>query len=299
MTDRIIQTQKQKAARPGMAFVLSLFFTGLGQMYNGDLPMGAAFFLMRTAVLMAVPAAAVTRDPASGIAAFMSLMAAALAITIASPVEALVRAKLNRELPVRAYSSAPAYAGYALAGSIITMALVLVMASFYAVGRVTGRSAGPLLEKDDIVLVYRYAPQGYRRGDLVSMGDGTPGRVVALAGDAVRYDNNIFYLNGRSLPLGYLADETIARFTESRGDVLSEWNEGRLYPIYFKQSAAVTLRGIGPWIAKGNVLVASDTRFTKDFARVVPASKIRGRVEGILFSTYFRKIGMDAFGNLK
>jgi len=41
----------------------------------------AAFFLLRAAALLAVPAAMVTREPPSGIAVFMGLMAAALAIS--------------------------------------------------------------------------------------------------------------------------------------------------------------------------------------------------------------------------
>ncbi len=299
MADKIIQTQKREARRPGVAFALSLFFTGLGQMYNGDLPKGAVFLLLRTAALLAVPASMVTRNPVSGITAFICLMAAALAITITSPVEALVQVKLNRELPVRAYNSIRAYAGYVIIQSLITSVLFLMVAAFFTAGDVTDRCGEPLLEKGDIVLIYRYAPNGFQRGDLLFLRDGTLGRVVALSGDAVRYEKNIFFVNGRALTLGYLPDDTIKRFSETTADVLSETNEGRKYPVRFNQSPAVTLRVIGPWVAKGNILVAADSRLVKDFARAIPANEIYGRVEGVLFSTYLRKIGMDAFGNLK
>lgn len=299
MADKIIQTHRREARRPGAAFALSLFFTGLGQMYNGDLLKGAALLLMRTAALLAVPAAMITRDPVSGITAFISLAAASLAITIASPVEALARAKLNRELPVRAYNSARAYAGYIVIQLFINVTLSLIMASFFTAGQVTDRRGEPLLERGDIVLIYRYAPHGYRRGDLVFLDDGATGRVIALPGDTVRYANNIFYINGRSLPLGYLPDETISRFSAIREDVLSEANEGRKYPVRFRQSAVVALQGITPLIARGSVLVSADSRLVKDFARVIPADAIYGRVEGVLFSSYPRKMGMDAFGNLR
>ncbi|MBP7737019.1 MAG: hypothetical protein KA369_13660 [Spirochaetes bacterium] len=299
MADKIIQTQKREERRPGLAFLLSLFFTGLGQMYNGDLPKGAVFLLMRTVPLLALPAAMVTRDAGSAIIPFMGLMAAALAITIASPVEALVRAKRDRELPVRAYNTPYGYGGYTAATAVITFITTIVLAAFFSIGQVTGRTAEPLLERDDIVLIYRYAPQGFRRGDLVFTGSGEAVRVVALAGDLVKYENNIFYVRGTSLPLGYLTDDTIGRFTASRGDVLSEMNEGRKYPVRFKQSAEVTLKGIGPIVAKGCIIVASDSRLVKDFARSLKTDDIKGRVDGILFSSYLRKIGMDAFGNLK
>jgi len=299
MADKIIQTQKREERRPGIAFLLSLFFTGLGQMYNGDLSKGAALLLIRTAPLLALPAAMVTREAGSAIIPFMVLMAAVLAIVIASPIEALVRAKRDRELPVRAYNTLFGYGGYAAAAASITIITALVLAAFFSIGQVTGRTAEPLLERDDIVLIYRYAPQGYRRGDLVFTGSGEATRVVALSGDFIKYDNNIFYVNGVSLPLGYLTDDAIGRFSESRGDVLSEMNEGRKYPVRFKQSADVTLRDISPVVAKGHVIVAADSRLVKYFAHHFRVDDIEGRVEGILFSSYLKKIGTNAFGNLK
>lgn len=298
MAQTIIQTQKREPKKPVLSFLLSLFFTGLGQMYNGDLPLGAAFFLMRLAALMALPAAVVMRRPAPGIVAFLCIMAAALAITIASAAEALVRAKRNRELPVRVYTVTPAYAAYGLVQSAIHGVLILVMISFFSIAPVDVKDAEPLLEKDDLVLIQRYAAGGYQRGELVYLDDGTVKRVTALAGDAVRYEGNILYVNGRSLSLGYLPDAVIARFTGNRGDIVSELNDGRKYPVRFRQSPAVTLRGVAPVIPPDRVLVSADSRLVKDFARVVPASSIRGRVEGILFSSYMRKIGTNAFGNL-
>ncbi|HOT46093.1 MAG TPA: S26 family signal peptidase [Spirochaetota bacterium] len=299
MTDNIIQTQKREARSPGAAFALSLFFTGLGQMYNGDLAKGAVFLLLRTAALLAAPAAMVTRDPLSGIIPFICLGAAALAITIASPVEALVRARTSQELPVRRYNSAIAHGVYVLLASIITAVLLLVLAAFFNTGEVTDRRGEPLLERGDIVLLYRYAPNGYRRGDLVFLRDGSVGRIMALPGDMVRYDKNIFYVNGRALPLGYLPDDVIGRFSKNRSDVLSETNDTRKYPVRFRQSPEVTLRVMPLLVARGNLLVAADSRVKKDFARTVMADDIYGRVEGVLYSSYIRRIGKDACGNLK
>jgi len=299
MADKIIQTQKREARGPGAAFALSLFFTGLGQMYNGDLAKGAVFLLLRTAALLAAPAAMVTRDLPSGIVPVICLGAAALAITIASPVEALVRAKTDQDLPVRRYNSVIAHGGYAVFTTIVTAVSVLVLAAFFNTGRVTDSRGEPLLERGDIVLIYRYAPDGYRRGDLVFLRDGSVGRVMALPGDMVRYDKNIFYVNGRILPLGYLADDFIGSFSKDRSDVLSEMNDTRKYPVRFRQSPEVTLRIMPLLVARGNLLVAADSRLKRDFARTVMADEVYGRVEGVLFSSYFRRIGKDACGNLK
>jgi len=298
MTDKIIQTLKTRARNPRISFVLSLLFTGLGQMYNGDLARGVAFCLLRTMPFLALPAWVITRRPATSITAFICFIAIVLAITIASPLEALVRARRKRELPLRVYNSNLYYAFFALAQIMLTAVVVLMLASFFSIERVKDETAGPLLKPEDIILINHYMPRGPRRGDLVMTAGGAVGRVVALGGDSVRYNNNVFFVNGTVLSLGYLADGVIARFSSEREDVVSETNEGRKYPVRFKQSPDITLQVDGP-IRKGAVLVAPDTRLDKDFAKVAPADSIRGRVEGILFSTRIFKIGMDAYGGLR
>jgi hypothetical protein len=298
MADKIIQTQKTKARNPRVSFVLSLIFTGMGQMYNGDLVRGAAFCLLRTIPLLALPAWVITRKPAASITVFICFMLIVLAITIASPLEALMSARRNPELPLRVYNSNLYYSFFALAQIILTVVAVLILASFFSIERVKDGTAGPLLKQDDIILIDCYMPRGPRRGELVMMAGGAVGRVVALGGDTVRYNNNVFFVNGTPLSMGYLADKIIARFSPDREDVISESNDGRRYPVRFKQSPDITLHVDGP-IRKGTVLVATDTRLEKDFARVAPAESIRGRVEGILFSTRILKIGMDAYAGLR
>jgi hypothetical protein len=299
MADTIIQTRKTKARKPGVSFALSLFFPGLGQMYNGDLAGGAAFGLLRVIALMAPPAWAVTRRPFSSIDVFIAFMLIILALTIASPLEALIRARRNAELPVRAYNSTGPYVAFTIAGTIINVIAVMILASFFSIRTSDGDRAGPLLDAGDVLLIQQYAPEGYRRGELALLEDGSPARIIAREGDSVKYEKNIFYINGRSLPLGYLADGIIARFAADREDVVSESGDAGPYPVRFRQSPSITLQSIGGMVQKGAVLAAADTRLEKDFARVVPAASLRGRVEGILFSLNVRKIGMNASGDLR
>lgn len=299
MADKIIQTQKTEPRRPGVSFALSLFFTGLGQMYNGDLARGAVFALFRVVALLAVPAALVSRRPASSIGMFLVMTAAALAVAAASPVEALVRARRRRDLPVRAYNTARYYALFAAVQKLAILLAMTVLLGFYSILAVHDDAAGPLLESGDIVLVTAYATDGPACGELVELDDGAVARVLAHAGDTVRYHGNIFYINGRFLPMGYLADDAIGRFTRDREHVISETCGTRVYPVRFRQSPEITPGGIVSPVPKGALLAATDTRLEKNFARIVHSGSVRGRVEGILFSTNVRKIGMDAFGDLR
>jgi hypothetical protein len=299
MADKIIQTLKMKARNPGISFVLSLIFTGMGQMYNGDLVRGVAFCLLRTIPFLALPAWIITRRPATTMTAFFCFIPIVLAITIASPLEALIRARKSREIPLKVYNSGIYYALFGLVHIILTAIGVLIIVSFFSIERVKDEKAGPLLKPDEIVLINRYMPGGPRRSELVMMAGGAVGRVMAQGGDTVIYDDNVFFVNGTILSLGYLADEVIARFSPEREDILSEKNEGRKYPVRFKQSPSIVPREFPRPIRKGTVLVASDTRLEEGFALVVKADAVRGRVEGILFSSSISKIGMDAYGDIK
>jgi hypothetical protein len=298
MAERFIHTLKTGARKPGRSLLLSLLVTGLGQMYNGELAKGAAFCLMRAVAIAALPVSVMKVPAAPSVVTALCLMAAVLALTAASPVEAWIRARCRTDLPVRVYGIGTWYAAYAAACTAVTAAAVILLATLFTAGRVSNGAAGPLLESGDIVLVSRYLPEGVGRGELLFL-DGAPARVIALGGDAVRYEGNIFFVNGRALPLGFLADRVIARFTSDRGDVISEAGGAVKYPVRFRQSPAITLAGLPAAVPQGQVLVASDTRFTKDFARVIPVGSVRGRVEGVLFSKRLSRIGMNAFGGLR
>jgi hypothetical protein len=298
MTDKIIHTLKTEARRPGRSLLLSLLFTGLGQMYNGELAKGVVFCLMRVVAIAALPVSVIRGQAAPSAVTALALAAAVLALTAAAPVEAFLRARRRADLPARAYCAPGWYCAFAAACAAVTAAAVLVFCAFFTAAVVAGAAAGPLLEEGDVVLVSRYRAAPVARGELLLAG-GAPARVIALGGDAVRYEGNVFFVNGSALPLGFLPDRVIARFTSDRGDVISEAGATGKYPVRFRQSGDVTLSGIPATVPEGHLLVASDTRLAGDFARVVPLQSVGGRVEGVLFSAKLTRIGMNAFGGLR
>jgi len=298
MGEALIQTRKTASRRPGVAFMLSLVFPGLGQMYTGDLAGGIAFTLLRPLAIVAAPVWAAGRNT-SAVDVIIVFMLIAAVLTIASPVEARMRARRNAELPVRSYNAAGPYILFTIAGIILHCAAIMALAAFFSIRIYDGFRAGPLLSPGDLILVRHYIPDGPQRGDLALLDDGSAARVIALSGDRVKYVDNIFFINGRKLSLGYLDDTIIARFAADRGDVLSETGDAGPYPVRFRQSPDITLQGVNGLVGKESLLVACDTRLDSDFARIVRASSFSGRVEGVLFSRNFRKIGMDASGDLQ
>ena len=295
----IMQTRKTETRSPLIAFALSLFCPGLGQMYNGDLPRGVSFFILRTIPLLLGPVAVLKWNPASCVRLLMGCAFAWMIIPLLAALESLVTARRAAVLPVRRYNAAGFYAAFGAVCILLTALCVLPPASFFRVARVDAAGRGPLLEKGDWILQRAYGVPGYARADLVVLNNGFTGRIMALEGDVVRHADNIFFVNGRALPLGYLADPVIRSFSPDTYDIVSESNEGRKYPVRFKAALRLALPGLKSPVPQGHVLIASDTRVSEDFAATVPLDSISGRVEGILYSPNPRKIGMDSCANLR
>lgn len=295
----MIKTQKINTRYPGIAFLLSLVCTGLGQVYNGDMVKGIGFGLLRCMPLVLIPLSVLKGMSVSYINTFMVMIFICMAITIAAPCEALWRARRSREMPQKAYNSVPWYGMFVVINASLTAVSIVLLISFFSIERVLDKNPGPVIDTGDYVLVKRYSSTGNARGDLVLYEHGTVGRIIALEGDSVGYAGNIFYINGRALILGYLADRVIQRFASDWEDIISESSDGKRYPIVFKTSAAIFLQHLDAKVKKKHILVASDRRVEKNFARSVPVDHVQGRVEGILFSSNIRKIMMDSWADLR
>jgi signal peptidase I len=295
----MIKTQKINTRYPGIAFLLSLVCTGLGQVYNGDMVKGIVFGLLRCMPLFLIPLAVLKEMSVSYINTFMVMIFICLTIIIAAPCEALWRARRSREMPQKAYNSITGYGIFVLINAFITALSIVLLISFFSIERVLDKNPGPMIDSGDYVLVKRFASSGYARGDLVLYEHGSVARIIALEGDSVRYAGNIFYINGRALILGYLADRVIQRFASDWEDIISESSDGKRYPIVFKTSAAIYLQHLDAKVKKKHILVASDRRIEKNFARSVPVDRVQGRVEGIFFSSNIRKIMMDSWAGLR
>ncbi len=295
----MIKTQKIKTRYPFIAFLLSLVCTGLGQVYNGDMAKGIAFGLLRSIPLLLVPVVVLKQKPPSCIAVFAVLLLIGAAITLLSSGEALLRARRRSEVPQKAFNSYAGYGLFAFFSTALTAFSAALLIVFFSFGRDLDRGSGPAIIYGDYVLILRAPFAQYVRGDLVQFDRGSIGRIIAMEGDRVRYADNIFYINGSALLLGFVPDDIIRRFSSDREDIISESNDGKRYPIRFKKSAAVVLNSIEPIVIKDHLLIASDSRIEKNFARMVPASRVRGRVEGVLYSSNIRKILMGPSAGLQ
>ena len=299
MAKIIIHSDNSYPRKPAAAFLFSLLVPGLGQVYNGDLMRGIAVALIRTLPLFLLAAVSIDSTGSSCIRAFFLMLAAFFILAIASALEACIVACIRTELPKRFFNRAQWYVLFAAVSiGFTSLALIMVCVNL-AFGRVRTERAGPLLRQGDIVLVRRFLPAGIRRGELAWFDEGKAARVIAREEDLVSYVGNVWLVNRSPLSLGYLKNEAVARYGAVVEEVLSESTEGRRYPICFKYSPLLAPKGIVSPIPKGSLLVADDTRTIPGFSRLVPADSLKGRVEGIVYSSRLRMIGIDGYGGLQ
>jgi len=290
MKPRIIQSGIRLKRRPLVALLLSLFCPGLGQVYNGRPSRGAAFLAGIVMISLSLPAYTATRAAAGGAAVFAAMLFCAAAAWIASLAEAAWSAARNREISPGPFHRAIVYALYSLACWIACACSIAIVASFFSLHRVVGDGMKPSLRTGEIALINHYGARDPVPGDAVlyhAGGERKTGRVIAKAGDRVRYDANTIIVNDVPLSLGVLSDSEVSRTGETNTENLYYETSGSArYPVLFgfRETPPMLGKKESVLVEPGRLLVAHDNRL-KGFAYdVISASSVTGRIEGIVFS---------------
>ncbi|MCP4136421.1 MAG: signal peptidase I [bacterium] len=280
MKEKIIKSVKLRKRKPFIAFILSFFFTGLGQTYNGEITKGIILLALRILSLLFIPLYVLIKPINSYLFIFAPGWIFSLFFGAWSPFEALITAFKNREVPEKKYNFPLVYSLFGFLSIILLVCPVILIFSFFHIQK-TGVPAAPYLGHSDFVLVLNYIPNGCNRGDLVIYKD-TPeetriARIMAIEGDSVKFEENIFYINEIQLPLGVLnnADQ----------DILTETNNKFTYSIKFNKKNKHT--PVKMVLKKKEIFIVSDNRMQENIHRVISPSAITGRIEGIVLSPDF------------
>ncbi len=277
------------------AFLLSLFFPGLGQVYNGELGRGTAFQGGIALLVFTIPFYAARFPARNHLIFFAATMLSSLLLWLSSPIEAFVYARRGPAATQKRYNTVPAYLAYAASSLVITALLSFVTVAFFSLEKITDDRMAPALRAGERVLVDRYSAKEPSAGDIViylHFGTQSPGRVLATGGSVIRFVNRVITVNDVPLSHGVYSDAEARKAGFDNTELLYyEANGGRKYPILFSNDTPAPLSGnaalrVGP----GEILVASDNRAAGAEFHVIKASDITGRVEGILVSRAIRRL---------
>lgn len=210
-------TAKKKKRNPFLAGLLSLLFTGLGQVYNGKAGLGIAFFLISGALFLLWGVLGWPHH-------FIGLVAYAIVgivLWLFIAVHAFIQARRMRETELKRYQKTAVYAFFI----IISLGSIFVparrwMSPFLGISpyKMATASMLPTLQKDDCLVANprAYRSRAPKRGDLIIFEyprDPTKHfvmRVIATEGETVEIKNKQVFIDGEPLQESYKVQEDAA-----------------------------------------------------------------------------------------
>ena len=270
-------TAEKKKRNPFIAGLLSLLFTGLGQVYNGRAGLGIIFFIISGALFLLWGVLGWPHH-------FMGLVAYAIvdiALWLFIAVHAFIQARRMGETELKRYQKTAVYAFFIIIslGSIFVPARMW-MSPFLGISpyKKATVSMMPTLQKDDFLMTNprAYRSQAPRRGDLIIFEypqDPTKQfvmRVIAIEGETVEIKNKQVFINGEPLQEPYAIHEDTAM--DSTRD-----NFGPLQ------------------IPAGHCFVLGDNRDNSNDSRfwgALPLANIKGRALYIYWAKDKKRIGL-------
>ncbi len=278
--------------KPFIPFVMSLFMTGMGEIYSGSPQRGIILALIRAASVLAIPFYSITNLKSSYITEIFVSLIFFILVTVFSPFDALYISFKRKRLVVSKYISPGFIIIFALCNFIITIISVSIFFSFFSIIKVNA-DYPPVIQKGDIALIKKISNQFYSKGEMVFINDTNYGfvRITGLPGENISYNKNRFSIQGSELFLSIFTESELKMFSLTDYDVISETNGSFKYPVIQnrdKFKLDLTL--------KDNEYFAApdDRNNTSGFANI-KKEKIYGRLEGILFSLKTFKILIKPF----
>jgi signal peptidase I len=203
-------TAKKKKRNPFLAGLLSLLFTGLGQVYNGKAGLGIVFFLISGALFLL---GGVLGWPRHFIG-LVTFVIVDIALWLFIAVHAFIQARRMGETELKRYQKTAVYAFFIIIslGSIFVPARTwmspLLGISPY---KMATASMLPTLQKDDFLMTYprAYHNQAPKRGDLIifeypqNRTKHFIMRVIAMEGETVEIKNKQVFIDGEPLQESY------------------------------------------------------------------------------------------------
>ncbi|HOP65188.1 MAG TPA: S26 family signal peptidase [Spirochaetota bacterium] len=281
MKARVIVSATERETSPWLAALLSLLVTGLGQVYAGKPLAGIIFLLLRTMSIIASPFYSLKYPGEYMAEEILCSTLACLLFSIISPMHAFWVSRKKAGF-LSWYNSRFYYSLYTLAAVTLTLLSVIIFFSFFNLQKVQ-KETQPLFRKGDIIAVRKTDREGYRHGDIVIADTGSGDellRIIGTPGETISYSKGRFISGGSELHLSIFSEEELSLFNLTDYDVISEQNGSVRYPARGRSAENTPST---PLIS-GEYFLAPDSRESSSLFIKADTTKIRGRVDGIIFS---------------
>lgn len=286
--------------KPILAFLLSLVFTGLGQVYNGDWKKGILFLAPIYPIIILLAFLGILESFSGFVAIGISIICYKIAIA----VEAYIKArKLNAAQEV-ASKSVLLYLSFLIGGGalLLTGAISSRYITGYNTYRMASASMEPNLLAKEAILFSKIEPTEISHGDIVSYTKDDAlyiGRLIGLPGDTIEIINDRAVINGemeRWTLIDSILEPPVLKFQYS-----CEIPNGPDFRVY---KLKVLVDVSPPWAAFVNmnkivlgqdeVFILGDNRNVSLDSRLIgtiPISRIDKKAKYIWWSSDFSRIG--------
>jgi signal peptidase I len=303
MSSNIIQSGSAVKRNRFTAFILSFIFTGLGQVYCGELARGFIFLTGRLILFLIIPANVILSPSDS----FLSFVAAAAVINTAvwiisslEPIFSIPRRKVNE---LKIYNRPVFYSLFAVSATLILLISIVFISAFFSIKHIDSDDMSPGVFAGEYILVYTYETE-IKRGDLIIFNEGSSAaaaRVIALPNDNVKGSDGIINVNDVPLSKGIYSDTDISDMgLPVSENLFYEINETRKYPILAESGkiGGILKKGMSRKMAENMFFSASDNRTIQEPYKIIDKKNIAGRVEGIVFSENFKRLMTEMFSKI-
>lgn len=283
MSSNIIKTTRTLERKPARAFLLSLLVPGLGQLYTGSPARGITLLFFRILPLWALPFYAFLTKDESYVTPYLACSLFALAIHIASPLDAMLCTKKKPLIIPGRANSMIYYCLYGFLGLLALIVSYIILSSFFFLYPVP-TTASPLFSRGDLVLISRLKAPDIEQGQSLLHTDGSLYRLMAAGKDRAYLEDGILVINGIALNHAVPDDGDMKKLGQVQADDLYwEIYGTRRYLIVQKMLRIKTYQKTRIPLKAKEFLLAKDIRKGTWLIKAGPGD-ILGRVEGIVFS---------------
>ena len=279
MSKKIIISGKERILNPIMALIMSVFVTGLGELYSGFPHKGITLALARAISLIIIPFYAMVYSKYSYMTEIFISIICIAAITIFSPVYAYNLSLKKKTIIVQKSSSRQSIIIFAIFNVIITIISIVIFLSGFSIMR-SYTGSDPLIVKGDIIVLKKVNTDSFKRGEMVLLkGTESAFRIIGLYEENIVYKKGRFSIDGSELFQSIFTEFEMKKLSLTDYDVISESDGVTKYPVIQKKDN-FTYKNT---LKNNEYLAAQDNRDLSEFV-IVKGEEIYARVEGILFS---------------
>lgn len=261
---------------------MSLFLPGLGEVYTGIPLSGIIFSLSRLIAILAPPFYSFVNKSESMTEEIFTAIILFFLITAGSAIHVFFTGRRKKAL-LSWYNSALFYSIFSAVNIILTIVAAAFFLSFFEIKK-TDEARPPLFSEGDIIIIKKIIPSGYSSGDIVAVKTESGEkllRVIGLPGEKIAYINGRFLSDGSELPLSIFTEEDLLKLPLTDYDIVSEQNGNVRYAVKGDPGHIVPELSL----SGHEYFLAPDIRNKPELFLKAESLRIKGRVEGILFSS--------------